>query len=136
MTVGRDYPRAIEAFKAAIAFLRESRAAMEFEPEMLASMADCLWRGGALERAISVAREAIGMATQRNARLPECRARITLAAALLQLRGDGPEPAELLAHAAGLIELTGARIYGRLLREARAIQAAELNEPAACAPAR
>jgi len=136
LTVGREYARAIEAFQAAIAFMRETRAAMEFEPEMLASMAECLWRTGALQRAISVARDAISVSRQRDARLPECRASITLGAALLQARGSHAEAAELLDHVAALIQVTGACIYDRPLREARAIQAAALSAQEACAPAR
>lgn len=136
LAVAREYERAIEAFQAAIAFLRESRAAMEFEPEMLASMAECLWRTGAPDQAIAVARDAVAVSRQRDARLPECRASITLGAALLQVRGDRAEAVELLDYAAALIQVTGARIYDRPLGEARAIKAAAFSEPETCAPAR
>src|SRR5437764_1341437 len=61
---------------------RAARVAMEIEPEMLASIADYQLRSGAHAAAVDKAREAIAVAQERHARLPECRATIALAAAL------------------------------------------------------
>ena len=132
--VGQRYDRAIGTLTAGIAFLREVRVAMEFEPEMLASLADCLARNGAQERSIEVAREAITVAGQRNARLAECRASITLAGALLRLRGGdaAQEAADLLHHAEMLIQISGACIYDRLLQEARSLEGARVTCDCAC----
>jgi class 3 adenylate cyclase/tetratricopeptide (TPR) repeat protein len=119
--IARDYDRAIRILTEGIQFLREARAAMEFEPEMLATLADCLARQGAHSQAIETAQEAIAIARSRNSRLPECRASITLAGVSLALRGADArdEAGALLDNAAMLIGITGACIYERLLEEAR-----------------
>jgi adenylate cyclase len=127
--VAGDYDGAIRALTEGVQFLRKARAAMEFEPEMLASLADCLARKGAHHQAIEAAQEAIAIARQRNARLPECRASITLGSALMLTKGDEgkDQAAELFNSAETLIRVSGACIYQRLLEEARGLLAAPVK---------
>jgi adenylate cyclase len=119
-SVAGNYPAAMQALVEGVNFLREARVAMEIEPEMLASIADCQLRSGAFDAAIEKAREILAVCRDRSARLPQCRASITLASALVAMNDDGhDEAAELLQSAEALIDLTGATIYCRLLDEAR-----------------
>jgi class 3 adenylate cyclase/tetratricopeptide (TPR) repeat protein len=119
--IGGNYEAAVQAFTEGVNFVREARVAMEIEPELLASIADGQLRGGALQLAIRTAQEAILIAQGRSARLPECRASITLASALsatddFEARNQA---AELLDRAEQLIRVSGAAIYLPLLEEAR-----------------
>jgi adenylate cyclase len=69
-----------------------------------------------------MARETIALARQRTARLPECRASITCAAALAasDAAAGSREAEALFAHAEELIRVTGAKIYEALLVQERA----------------
>jgi class 3 adenylate cyclase/tetratricopeptide (TPR) repeat protein len=127
--IGGNYEGAIQEFTEGVNFLRQARVAMEIEPEMLASTADCQLRSGAFDLAIKTAQEAIVISQGRSARLPQCRASITLARALIAT--DDPETrnqaAELLDQAEQLIHVSGANIYMRLLEEARARSVAHIR---------
>jgi adenylate cyclase len=94
---------------------------MEYEPEILASLADCYYRSRELERAIATAREGIEIAQRRSARLPECRASITCGAALIAAHAiAGADEAEsLFQRAEDLIRQSGATIYEPLLTKER-----------------
>ncbi|MBV9559283.1 MAG: AAA family ATPase [Bradyrhizobium sp.] len=118
-----DYGSGIRATSEALRLLREAHVSMEFEPELLASLADFLARSGEVDKAIETANEAIAVARNRTARLPECRAQITLGGALLAARGSqaADEAKMLLDGAETLIERTGACIYEGLLKEARSL---------------
>jgi adenylate cyclase len=121
-SMGRDYAGAERDFAEALQFVRKVNASMEFEPEILASLADSYLRMGEAERASTVAAEAIGIARQRNTRLAECRASITRAVALMAEHGSArlPEAEDLFRRAETLIHETGARIYEPLLKRERA----------------
>ncbi|MCK1379489.1 hypothetical protein IVB33_18180, partial [Bradyrhizobium sp. 24] len=80
--IAQNYHAAILSLTEGVEFVRAARVAMEIEPEMLASIADYQLRSGAHAAAVDKAREAIAVAQERHARLPECRATIALAAAL------------------------------------------------------
>jgi len=116
-----DYDGALRTTGEALRLLRESHVSMEFEPELLASLAEFLARSGATHAAIETANEAIAIARKRTARLPECRAQITLGRALLAERGGDAinEAKSLLDGAETLIARSGALIYEALLKEAR-----------------
>jgi adenylate cyclase len=120
-SIGGDYRAAIRAFAEALTFLRDTRVAMEIEPELLASTAECHLRSGDFDLAAKTAKEAISMSQARSARLPQCRATITLAKAL-NVSNDPEardEAMKLLDQANELIRVSGATIYTRLLDEAR-----------------
>ena len=127
--IAGQYQAAIQSFTAGVIFLREARVAMEIEPEMLASIADCHLRSGAFDRAIENAHEAIAVSRARSARLPQCRASITLASALVAIHNGAlrDEASTLLDTAETLIDVTGATIYQRLLDEARKKCAIQVN---------
>jgi adenylate cyclase len=115
------YDAAIQALTEGVQFVRTARVAMEFECEMLASLADFRLRNGDIFLAIEDAQQAIKISLARNARLPECRVSITLASALLtrDAIGDRARAAALLDRAETLIEICGAKIYQPLLENAR-----------------
>ncbi|CCD84852.1 putative Adenylate cyclase [Bradyrhizobium sp. ORS 285] len=119
--VAGDFTAAVHDLVAGVEYLRKTKAAMEYEPEILASLADCHDQNGDAELAMQVAREAIQVAQQRNARLPECRASITLGKTLIAAGGAcaNHEAAALFARADQLMRMTGACIYEPLLAQAR-----------------
>jgi class 3 adenylate cyclase/tetratricopeptide (TPR) repeat protein len=114
-----NFADAIRDFREALEVAREKRAAMEYESEILASLADCYYRTGEFGKAAAVAKDAIEIAKKRSARLPECRASITCAVALEHDGAQRPEVEALLRRAAELIRVTGASIYEPLLAEER-----------------
>ncbi len=123
--IAGDYVRAVEGISRAVDFLRQTGAAVEFEPELLANLADYQMRMGDLVNATATARSAIAVGRARGARLPVCRASITLAS--LTILTEGPAgrrtAISLLAEATQLIEESGASIYRARLEEARTIVA-------------
>jgi adenylate cyclase len=120
-SVAGEFAAAARDFVAALEFLRKTKAAMEYEPEILASLADCHLQSDEPGRAREIAKEAIQIAKQRNARLPECRASITCGEALIAESGVSgvDEAIALFARAEELIQVTGACIYEPLLARAR-----------------
>jgi class 3 adenylate cyclase/tetratricopeptide (TPR) repeat protein len=120
-SVAGDFAAAARDLVTGLEFLRSTKAAMEYEPEILASLADCYYQNNETARALEVAKETMQIAQQRNARLPECRTCITLGKALIAERGVSAthEAKALFARADQLIRLTGAGIYEALLAQAR-----------------
>ncbi len=123
--IAGDYEGAVNGAIRSIEFLRQTGAAIEFEPELLASLADYQMRKSDHARAITTAVDAVAMARLRGARLPECRASITLASLALLTEGAGAHDGAtaLLDEAGRLIEECGACIYEARLNEARALLA-------------
>ncbi len=118
-----DLDTALAAFGDGLECLRATRAAMENEPEFLASLAECRLEAGAYEDALRLSAEAIALARARTARLPECRASIVHAAALVASHGPACEEArESWAHARQLASVTGARIYEPMITGEGAFQ--------------
>lgn len=119
--IAQNYQAAISSLTEGVEFVRSARVAMEIEPEMLASIADYQLCSGAHAAAADKAREAIRVGQERHARLPECRATITLAAALAASNEPDQvaEVARLVEQAEGLIDLTGAAIYRRPFEQMR-----------------
>jgi len=121
-SVNQDFTAALRSFGESLSFARAAKAAMEYEPEILASIAECHAHLGQSAAALEAAQETIALARMRSARLPECRAAITTAAALIA-DGSGTrrhEAATWLARAEDLIRVTGAKIYAPLLARERA----------------
>ena len=125
-----NYKAAIDGTVRSLEFLRQTGAAIEFEPELLASLADYQTRIGDHEQAVPTAVDAVAMARNRGARLPECRATITLASLAAFTEGSrAPGRAQsLLSEAERLIKVSGASIYEGRLNEARAL-VADLTVP-------
>jgi adenylate cyclase len=120
-----DLQAAVDMFGEALLLVRTAKVAMEFEPEILVSLADSCRANGDPDQALQLAREAIEVSRHRSARLPECRALITLAASLVDRYGAGQldASAAALLEAEKLLEVTGATAYQRLLeREKERLQ--------------
>jgi class 3 adenylate cyclase/tetratricopeptide (TPR) repeat protein len=120
-SIAKDFAPAIRDFTDGLEFLRSTKAAMEYEPEILASLADCHYQHMEPERAVATAQEAIEIAQRRNARLPECRASITCGAALIAEYGAAriQQAEALFRRADDLIRISGVRIYEPLLTQER-----------------
>ena len=119
--IAGDLETAVQTYTEALAVVRTAKVAMEFEPEILASLADSCRASGDHDRALQFAREAIELSRHRCTRLPECRALITLGASLADRYGDAQldESAAAFADAELLLQVTGAAAYGGLLRRER-----------------
>jgi tetratricopeptide (TPR) repeat protein len=120
-SIAGDFAAAAREFTEGLQFVRRATASMGYEPEMLASLADCHYQMNEPQQAVAVATEAIDVARQRCTRLAECRASITYGAALLAEHGSARvhEAENLFRRAGELIRITGARIYEPLLMQER-----------------
>jgi tetratricopeptide (TPR) repeat protein len=113
---------AAKEFTAAVGFMRETRASLELEPQVLASLSECQLALGDPGLALATAEEAIDLARRRRLRLAECRAVISRGAALLAQRDATmiEDAQHSFREAEDLIRVTGAAIYKPLLARARA----------------
>ena len=120
--VAHDFERAVDQLTRGLNLAREANAGLEYEPEMLAILADAHYQRGDTEEAVNTAKKAIQVARDRGARLAECRASITCGAALLGRYGIErcSEANDLFCHAEELIRVSGARIYEPVLATERA----------------
>jgi adenylate cyclase len=107
-----DHSKAVVWLKTALEFARQRRAALDYESDIMAWLAEVHRRSGNLAEAIPAARAAIVMARKRAARLAETRALVTLAASL---SGAESEAQQLLRDAEVMIAETGARAYEMLI---------------------
>jgi adenylate cyclase len=82
--VARRFTSAIQDFSDALNFARSRRAGLEDEPRILADLANAYRLSGDHSAALATADEAIKVATDRHARIPECLARIVRADLLLR----------------------------------------------------
>lgn len=117
-----DFDTAAKTYSEALALVRSASVAMEFETEILASLAECQRRLGRVEQALDLAQEAIDISRERSTRLPECRALVTRASAMLDVHGPvcAGQAEALFAEAEHLVGLTGVTIYRDLFVQERA----------------
>ena len=115
-----DFTGAGRDFRNAIDFSRHAKVGLEYEPRLLACLAESLYRAGDEISAANVAREAIEIARRRTHRIAECHAVITRAAALTAIGGD-EDPRELLDRAEQLIAVTGAAVLEPMLGNAKSL---------------
>ncbi|MCW5650149.1 MAG: AAA family ATPase [Ramlibacter sp.] len=113
-----EFEQAAMAYSDALASIRATAVAVEFEAETLASLAECRFKMGDYLQAISIARDAISTARERSNRIAECRALIISAGALARTsnKSEDKEARRILDRAQGLVALTGARLFEPLLR--------------------
>jgi adenylate cyclase len=107
---------AIEDLSTAIDFARRRSAGLEYEPRMLADLANAYRLNGDFAVALSTANDAIKISTARHTRIAECLARIVRAQILLvseETKGVEKELGKIKA----LVEQTGAAIYQPLVRD-------------------
>lgn len=103
---------AIRRLEKANTLAREAFAGFEYEPEILAFLAEIQFSSGQLGESRRLAESAIAIARERGARFAECRATIALA----RVHGTASEAHPHIARAHVLIEETGATAYRALLR--------------------
>jgi adenylate cyclase len=104
---------AVEDLSDALSFARSRKAGLENEPRILADLANAHRLNGDIAIALTTVDEAIKIATERHARIPECLARIVRAGLLLQ-SATGDQKAEgkqELETARALMRETGAVLF-------------------------
>ncbi len=91
--------------------VRSSKVAMEFETEILASLAENHLRAQSTELALALSKEAARLSSERGNRLPECRALMTWAGIVEEEPRLGPagEAGALREKAQALLRATGLR---------------------------
>jgi tetratricopeptide (TPR) repeat protein len=104
---------AIEELSDVLSFARARRAGLENEPRILADLANAYRLDGNFAAALDTVNDAIRVAAERHARLPECLARIVRAAILLRstVNDEKVEGAKELDLARALVRETGAVLF-------------------------
>jgi class 3 adenylate cyclase/tetratricopeptide (TPR) repeat protein len=107
---------AIEDLSEALRFARSRKAGLENEPRILADLANAYRLNGDTQNALTTAKEAIEVATERNARVPECLARIVHAELLRPGTNDQKIAGKQeLERAQALMDETGAVIFKAMI---------------------
>lgn len=116
--IARRLTSAIQDLSDALSFARLRKAGLEAEPRILADLATAYRLNGNDAAALTVADEAIKVAMDRHARIPECLARATRAHLLLS---DQVEEAKSeIARSKALLRETGAMLFSRFIEELEA----------------
>jgi adenylate cyclase len=104
---------AIEDLSDALSFARSRKAGLENEPRILADLANAYRLNGEGATALATVDEAIKVATERHARVPECLARIVRADLLLRSIDNGQkvDGKQELERAKALMQETGAMLF-------------------------
>jgi len=104
---------AIEDLSDALSFARSRKAGLENEPRILADLANAYRLNGESATALATAEEAIKIATERHARIPECIARIVRSGLLLRsaTSDQKAEASQELERARALMRETGAMLF-------------------------
>jgi adenylate cyclase len=117
--VARRLTSAIQDLSDALSFARLRKAGLEAEPRILADLANAYRLNGDVSTALTTADEAIKVAIERHARIPECLARVTRADLLLR-SSDGHRETEgklEIARSKALMQTTGAVLFNRFINE-------------------
>ena len=111
---------AIEDLSDALSFARSRKAGLENEPRILADLANAYRLNGDIERAFTTVTQAIEIATERHARVPECLARLVHADLLMRSGTSVQETAgkRELERAHELMRETGAVIFETFIKAA------------------
>jgi class 3 adenylate cyclase len=117
--VARRLTSAIQDLSGALSFARLRKAGLEDEPRILADLANAYRLNGDDSTAFTTVDEAIKVATERHARVPECLARIVRANLLLRSpTGDQiVEGRRELERARALMRETGAVLFENFINE-------------------
>jgi adenylate cyclase len=120
--VARRLTSAIQDLSDALSFARLRKAGLEAEPRILADLANAYRLNGDVSTALTTADEAIAVAIERHARIPECLARVTRADLLLRSSGEHRETEGKLeiARSKALMQTTGAVLFNRFINEVEA----------------
>jgi class 3 adenylate cyclase/tetratricopeptide (TPR) repeat protein len=110
--VSRRLTSAIQDLSDALIFARSRKAGLENEPRILADLANAYRLNGDCATALTTVDEAVKVATERHARIPECLARIVRADLLLRSPSDQKaEGRQELERARALMRETGAVLF-------------------------
>jgi adenylate cyclase len=115
LIVAGKYSAAVEELNSGLDFARRRKAGLEYEPRMLADLANAYRLKGDFAAAVRAADQAIEVSTTRHTRVAESFAR-TLRAHILFASGAVEAAEDELARAEKLIDETGAMIYAPLAR--------------------
>jgi class 3 adenylate cyclase/tetratricopeptide (TPR) repeat protein len=113
LSLAGNHAAAIPRLEKALDLARQVYAGLNYEPEILAYLAEVHLRDGQIDQAIWRGKEAIRVSSDRGARLTECRAAIVLGRALE--RSGTPDSRIHIARAHALIDETGASAYRALM---------------------
>jgi class 3 adenylate cyclase/tetratricopeptide (TPR) repeat protein len=115
--VARRLTSAIQDLSDALSFARSRKAGLENEPRILADLANAYRLNGDDAIALATADEAIKVATERHARIPECLARIVRANLLLRpaTSDQKAEGEQELGRARALMRETGAVLFEKFI---------------------
>ncbi|MBR1267728.1 AAA family ATPase [Bradyrhizobium sp. AUGA SZCCT0222] len=110
---------AVEDLSDALSFARSRKAGLENEPRILADLANAYRLNGDTATALTTVDEAIKVATERHARVPECLARIIRAKLLLRSAksDEKAEGEQELDRARALTRETGAVLFEAFLND-------------------
>ena len=110
---------AIEDLSDALSFARSRKAGLENEPRILADLANAYRLNGDTATALTNVDEAIKVATERHARVPECFARIVRADLLLRSTSNDQktEGGQELERAKALMQETGAMLFETFIND-------------------
>jgi adenylate cyclase len=119
-TVAGRLTSAIEDLSDALSFARSRKAGLENEPRILADLANAYRLNGEIEKAFSTVTQAIAVATERHARIPECLARMVHADLLMRSGSSDQQAAgkHELERAHDLMRETGAVIFESFINAA------------------
>lgn len=115
-----NFEKAAFEFSEALALIRSTQVAVEFEAEILASLAECRHGAGNFEQSLADAQSAVETSRQRSNRVTECRALIVWGGALARsgVKSRVSDAQVIFGQARQLIGTTGAKICeAALLRE-------------------
>ena len=117
--VARRLTSAIQDLSGALSFARLRKAGLEDEPRILADLANAYRLNGDDSTAFTTVDEAIKVATERHARVPECLARIVRANLLLRSPTSDQiaEGRQELERARALMRETGAVLFENFINE-------------------
>ncbi|MGO4524148.1 adenylate/guanylate cyclase domain-containing protein [Microvirga sp. 2MCAF35] len=116
-----DAQEAIRELEEGLDFMHSARAALDYEPDMMASLAECQAQAGHYGEALLTAERTIRLSRDRATRLPECRALIVAGEAMISRRGKErrKDAVYFFEKAEALIQVTGAIVLEPRLRAAR-----------------
>lgn len=118
LTTKGDFAGAARTLQEGIDLARRAKAGLEYEPCLLASLADVRYRSGEFGAALKVAAEAFDVARRRTHRAAQLHACIVLAAARTATgAGGGNEARALIEKAGQLMGETGAVFFAPLLAD-------------------
>lgn len=117
--IARRLTSAIQDLSDALSFARSRKAGLEAEPRILADLANAYRLNGDDANALATVDEAIKVATERHARIPECLARIVRADLLLRssTSHQKAEGRQELESARALMQKTGAKLFENFITD-------------------